>query len=97
MSKANGKGKSKGFQQPWDVFQGYCGGCWQRGHKKAHCPSRSSNSDKMDVGSVQSTTPPWSSASTASSDVGTSVSAKVAAVSLASVPEEDGENWPDDG
>ena len=23
MSKAYGKGKSKGFQQPWDVFQGY--------------------------------------------------------------------------
>ena len=50
----------------------------------------------MEVDAVQSTASPWSSASSAVSDVGTSVSAKVAAVSLAVVPKED-EDWPDDG
>ena len=54
MSKAWSKGKFAGFQQPCDVFQGY-GGCWEWGRKKAHCPSRSRNSDKMDVRAVQST------------------------------------------
>ena len=44
----------------------------------------------MDVSAVQSTAP------SAFSDVGTSGSAKVAAMSRA-VPEENDENWPDDG
>jgi len=82
------------YAGPPEVFHGYCGGCWQWGHKKAQCPSRPA---KMDIGGMVST----SAVSTAvgseaygMSDPGTSVSAKVAAVA-AREPELNDEDWPD--
>ncbi len=53
FGKAKGKdgGKSDngfGYSKPMgEAFHGYWGGCWERCHKKAHCPSRPT---RMDVG-----------------------------------------------
>ena len=35
-----GKGKGKGGKGPTEPFQGYCGYCWNWGHKKADCRTR---------------------------------------------------------
>ena len=78
--KAKGKG-DKGWQgkatwssPPVELFQGYCGGCWAWGHKKAQCPQRAV---KIDVGAVAAGT---RASSSASADVASSASVKVAAV-----------------
>ena len=52
FGKSDGKsGKGKGWDNTAPVpFQGYCGHCWQWGHKKSQCPSRPTH---MDVGALQ--------------------------------------------
>jgi hypothetical protein len=93
--KSYGKGPSSSFMV--GAFHGYCGGCWEWGHKKAHCPSRSS---RMEIGAVagSSTAAPSSARSaTAFSEVGTSVSQRIQAVSSSALLDTwDEEDWPDE-
>lgn len=86
--KSSGKAdKSKPPRQ----FSGHCGKCWMWGHKKAQCPD--SRPTPMDVGSLSSTAAPSSAGgfSKASSDIGSSVSARIGAVTIA---ENDDGDWP---
>ena len=43
------KDKQKGAKPAVELFRGYCGYCWQWGHKKSQCPNRPT---KMDIGSL---------------------------------------------
>jgi hypothetical protein len=95
-SKGGGKTYGKDLRGI-DTFHGYCGGCWQWGHKKAHCPQRTS---RMEIGATSvSSSPMFSATPSAASSVSGS-SARIQAVSAAQPSgewcEEDDEDWPDD-
>ena len=79
FSKGKGKDKEKG-KPAVELFRGYCGYCWQWGHKKSQCPNRPV---KMDIGSLASASSSTAASSSVSlDDAGSSVSARVAAVTM---------------
>ena len=98
FGKFKGKSESYGGKSSApDVFPGYCGGCWEWGHKKAHCPQRPKG---MDVGAVagHGTSSVSTGCRSGFSDPGSSISAHVGALSSLPMINEtdDGEDWHED-
>ena len=88
-SKGKGKSKSKsvGKQSKSDgQFQGFCGSCWEWGHKRSHCPKKSTSV----AGLISDTA---SNASTFGPSASCAPTMQIGAI-RADLQQDDEEDWP---